>query len=142
MFSPEGFEALHKAYEKWKATPEGKKRLAETNKRKIILITKKELPEGWTINDGGNPDDGYVTYYHMASEIDVTIELTISAPIHFGGRQSYEVRVKELPDDDDEDEDEYERTIADFDAETNWKDSAEQAKKKALEYMKRISERY
>lgn len=131
-----GLKALVKAYDDWKNTPKGKKRLVEVNKRKLIPITKEELPKGWELEDGGNPNDGYVVYSNTEHEIDVTIELSLSAPIHFGGRQSYEVRVKELPDNDDDEE--IERTIGTFDAEKGWKVAAQQAKDKALEYMKRF----
>jgi hypothetical protein len=147
-FSTACLDALIKAYEAWAKTPEGKKRNEETKERRIIPIAENELPKGWELEDGGKPEDEYAVYSNAESGIDVTIELAISAPIQFGGRQSYTVTVKEEILDDDEEEEEnenfeeIERTIGDFDAEKDWKLGAQQAHDKALEYMKRISGRY
>jgi len=139
-FNPADFDALVKAYEKWKATPEGKKRLAETEQFKVLDITKAELPEGWDITDG-SVKDGYFEFWHSESNTTVTIELSLDGrPIQFGGQYEYTVTVKEgdAEDEEESEEGEIERTILTLSAEKDWKNSAQQAKNKALEYMRRF----
>jgi hypothetical protein len=131
--------SLIKAYDAWIATPEGKKRDAETNKRKIEILSESELKQlapFWDLNEGG-VENGYVLYWCNSPNLTVKIELEIDKPIQFGGKQSYKVTVIEEPDDDEEEE-EIESVIGEFDAEKDWKAAAKQAKDVALDYMKRI----